>query len=153
MVRTGNKLWFDVRCVLAHRAKRRAYRVWSHSRTHADCEDFRVAHRRAQLVFEDAEPAFAERSKSILTTAPSPRKWWSTVKATVFGASSSLPPLSDREAKLIWSADEKASMFSAPFDAKQCRVGFSSRNHVTLLQYYVLLPSGLVLLDGSLWWI
>ena len=30
---TGNKPWFDDRCVLAHRAKQRAYRVWCRIRT------------------------------------------------------------------------------------------------------------------------
>ena len=28
VVRSGNKPWFDDRCVLAHRAMQRAYRVW-----------------------------------------------------------------------------------------------------------------------------
>ena len=52
--------------------------------------------------------------------------WWSTVKTAVFGTSSNLPSLVDRGGKLVWSADEKASLFSAHFDAKQCRDGFHS---------------------------
>ena len=35
-----------------------------------------------------------------------------------------MPPLVDRKGKLVWSVDEKASMFSAYFDAKQCRESF-----------------------------
>ena len=46
------------------------------------------------------------------------------MKTAVFGASSSLPPLADRGDKLVWSADEKASLFSAHFDAKHCRDSF-----------------------------
>ena len=46
------------------------------------------------------------------------------MKTAIFGASSSLPPLVDREGKLIWSADEKACLLSAQFDAKQCRNHF-----------------------------
>ena len=46
--------------------------------------------RRAQLVYEDAERAFMERSKALLSNEPKPRKGWSTVKMAVLGASSSL---------------------------------------------------------------
>ena len=43
-------------------------------------------------VHVEAERAYNERNKALLTNAPNPRKWWSTVKAVVFGVSSSLPP-------------------------------------------------------------
>ena len=42
----------------------------------------------------------------------------------IFGASSSLPLLVDRGGRLVWSADEKASLFSSHFDAKQCTDSF-----------------------------
>ena len=54
VARTGDKPWFVDRCVLAHRAKQRAYRV-GRSRTQADWEGYRLARRRAQLVYEDVE--------------------------------------------------------------------------------------------------
>ena len=73
---------------------------------------------------QEAEQAFSARSKSLFTNAPNPRKQWSTVKIEVFGASSSLPPLVDRGVRLVWSADEKASLFSAHLDAKQYRNSF-----------------------------
>ena len=56
-----------------------------------------MARRRAQLVYGDAERAFTERSKSLLTNAPNSRKCWSNVKTAVFGTSFSLPPLLDRD--------------------------------------------------------
>ena len=34
--------------------------------------------------------------------------------------SSSLPPLMDKGDRLVWSANEKASLFSVQFDAQQC---------------------------------
>ena len=52
------------------------------------------------------------------------RRWWSTVKTAVFDASSNLPPLVERRVKLVWSADEKVSLFSGYFDAKQYRDSF-----------------------------
>ena len=83
MIREGDKPLFDDRCVLAHCAKPRAYRVWNRSRRQADWEEHRVACHYANLVYVDVERAFTERSKSLLN-APSPRKWWSTVNTAVF---------------------------------------------------------------------
>ena len=74
MVKTGVKPWFDDRCVLAHLAKQRAYRVWSRRRTQVDWEKYRVARCRSQLVYEDAEQAFTEKSKSLLTNASNLQK-------------------------------------------------------------------------------
>ena len=59
-VKTGDKPWCDDRCVLAHRLKQRAYRLWSRSRTQAVCEEYRVIRRGAQLVYEDTERTFTE---------------------------------------------------------------------------------------------
>ena len=73
--RTDDKLWFDDRCVLGHRAKERAYSVSSHGRTQDNWEEHRVACRHAQLVYEDADRVFIERSKSLLTNEPNPQKW------------------------------------------------------------------------------
>ena len=63
----------------------------------------------------------------------------------IFTASSSLPPLMDRGGRLVWSADEMASLFSAHSDAKQCRGSFNSLILVTFFRYCVLLPSRLAL--------
>ena len=71
---SGNKLWFDDRCVLAHRAKQRVYRMLSSGKTQADWEVYRVARCRAQHVDVEAEKAFDERSRALLADAPSPRK-------------------------------------------------------------------------------
>ena len=85
-----------------------------------------MAYRRAERFYEGAERAFTEWSKSLLTNAPNPRKWWSTVKESVFGSSSSLPPLVDRGGKLVWSANEKASLCSVHFDTKHLFRKFSA---------------------------
>ena len=78
----------------------------------------------AQHVYVEDKRVFTERSRALLTNAPNPQKGWSTVKTAVFGASSSLPHLVDRGGRLVWPADETASLFSAHFDAKQCRDQF-----------------------------
>ena len=46
------------------------------------------------------------------------------MKTAMLGASTSLPPLLDRGGKLVWSAEEKVSLFSADVNAKQCRGSF-----------------------------
>ena len=50
-------------------------REHSRSRTQADWEEYTVARRRVQLVYEDDERAFTEQSKSVLTDEPNPCKW------------------------------------------------------------------------------
>ena len=87
-------------------------------------EVYRVARRHAHLVYVAVERVFSERRTSILANALNPRKWWSIVKAAVFGASSSLPLLVDKGCRLVWSADLNASLFLAHFDVKQCRDSF-----------------------------
>ena len=151
MVRTGDKPWFDDQCILAHCAKQREYRVWSRSRRRMDWEDNRVSRHHGQHVHVEAERAFNEQSRALITIAQNPRIWWSTVKTAVFGASSSLPPLVDRRYRLVCSADEKGSLFSALFDASNAKTVFSSRIPVTLLSCCVLLPSGLALFTVWFW--
>ena len=51
--------------------------------------------------------------------------------------SSSLPPVMDRGGWLVCSADEKASLFPAHFEAKQCRNSFQqpySCGHCSMLR-------------------
>ena len=85
VARTGNQPWFYDQCVVTHRAKQRAYRVWSCSRIQHDWEGYTVACRRAQHMYVEAERAFNERRRALFTSAPSLRKWWATAKTAVFG--------------------------------------------------------------------
>ena len=79
-----------------------------------------MTRRHAQYVYVQAKRAFSDRSRTLLTNALNTRKWRPTVKPAVLGVNSSLPPLVDRGGRLLWSADQKASLFSAHFDATQC---------------------------------
>ena len=58
VVGTGDKPEVDNRCVLVRHVKQRAYRVWSRCRTQTDWEEYRVARRYAQLVYDDAVRTF-----------------------------------------------------------------------------------------------
>ena len=128
--------WFDDLCVLAPRAKQRAYLAWSSSRAQADFQEHR-----GFVVMLSVCMSFNERSKGILTNAPNPRKWCSTVKTAVFGMSSSLPPLLDREGRLVWPADEKKHCFRRTLTPNNVKIVFRNRTLVTIVQYPVLLLS------------
>ena len=69
VVRTGNKPYFDNQCILAHCAKQWTYRVWSRSKMRVDFEGYRVTRRHAHHMCEEAEQAFNERNKTLLTCA------------------------------------------------------------------------------------
>ena len=47
----------------------------------------------ANETYSEAKRQFSDRNKDVLINVQSPHKWWSTLKSTVFGSSSSLPPL------------------------------------------------------------
>ena len=51
----------------------------------------------------------------------SPHKWWSTLKPTVFGSSSSLPPLVSEGGGLVCELVGKSDLPSDHFDSKQSR--------------------------------
>ena len=51
----------------------------------------------------------------------SPHEWWSTLKSTVFGSSSSLPQLVSKGGGLMCEMVGKADLLSDHFDTKQSR--------------------------------
>ena len=51
----------------------------------------------------------------------SPDKWWSTFKSTLFGTSSSLPPLVNEGGGQVCEAVGKADLLSDHFDSMQSR--------------------------------
>ena len=98
-----------------------------------------------QLVYEDVERAFTERSESHLTNAPNQRKRWATVTTAVFGAGSSLPLLGDRGGQAGLVSRKKAHCFLRTLTLSSTEIVFSSLILVILLQYCFLLPSNLAL--------
>ena len=51
----------------------------------------------------------------------SPHKWWSTLKSTVFGSSSSLPPLISEGGGLVCESVGKADLLLDNIASKQSR--------------------------------
>ena len=48
---------------------------------------------RANETYSETKRQFSARNRDVLMNAESPHKWWSTLKSSVFGLSSSKPPL------------------------------------------------------------
>ena len=74
---------------------------------------------RANETYSDAKCQFSDRNRDVLMNVQSSHKWWSTLKSTVFGSSSSLPPLITEGGGLVWTG--KADLLADHFDSKQSR--------------------------------
>ena len=109
--------------------------------------EYRLPRRHAQFVHVDAERAFTERNKSLLTNALKPRRWRPTVKTAVCGAISSLSPW--RTWEVGWSGVQmkRPHCFQQPYSCDPCSVLCS----VAFVSH--ILRSLLLDLEcGSLWW-
>ena len=65
---------------------------------------------RANETYSEAKRQFSAREKDVLINAPSPHKWWSTLKSAVIGLSSSLPLLVARGGGLVCESAGKADL-------------------------------------------
>ena len=68
-----------------------------------------------------AKRQFSDRNRDVLMNAPTPHKWWSTLKSAVICSSSSLPPLVCDGGGLVCESVGKADLLSDHFDSKQSR--------------------------------
>ena len=61
------------------------------------------------------------KASLVIRNVQSPQKWWSTLKSSVFGSSSSLPPLVSQGGGLVCESVGKAGLLSDHFDSKQSK--------------------------------
>ena len=77
---------------------------------------------RANETYSEAKRQFSDRNRVVLMNVQSPHKWWSTtIKAVVFGTSSSLPSLVSEGGGLVCESVGNADLLSGHFDSKQSR--------------------------------
>ena len=62
-----------------------------------------------------------ETQTAVLMNVQSRHKWWFALKSSVFGRSSSLPPLVDEGGGVVCESVGKADLQSDSFDSKQSR--------------------------------
>lgn len=119
--RHGDTPWFDETCRLAFQRKQTAYNRWRQSRSVDDYELFRVSQREANSIYDEARAAFEIRCRDKLGNAANSRAWWCTLKESVFGTESSIPPLMKPGGGLVADPASKAELLSSFFDSKQSR--------------------------------
>ena len=120
-VRSQDKPWFDDSCRRAYQLKQEAYKRWRRSMLHHDFQMFVESRRRAKEVYVVAEQEHRARARETLQMTTNSHKWWSTLKSSVFGARSSIPPLIGDGGSLVTDSVQKADLFLRHFDEKQSR--------------------------------
>ena len=67
---------------------------------------------RANETYWEAKRQFSDRNRAVLLNVRSPHKWWSTLKSTVFGTSSSLTPIVSEGGGLVCKSIDKPDLLS-----------------------------------------
>ena len=85
--------WFDDQSRHGFGLKQEAHLRWTRDPSRINWEEFVRCQVRANETYSEAKRHFSDRNKDVLVNVHSPHKWWYILKSTVFGSSSSLPPL------------------------------------------------------------
>ena len=92
-MRNKDKPWFDYQCRHAFGLKQEAHLRWTRDCSRVNMEEFVCFQVRANETYSKVRQQFSDINRDVLMKFQSPHKWWSTLKSTVFGSSSALPPL------------------------------------------------------------
>ncbi|MEM8780580.1 MAG: reverse transcriptase family protein, partial [Cyanobacteria bacterium P01_G01_bin.49] len=117
--RIRDKAWFNVHCRRAHDDKQRAYRQWSRDRSRANWDFYTQLRCHAAEVYANAQEEYFNHLRMTLGNTRQPHKWWSTLKSSLFGMDSSLPPLRGTDGDLEFDPRRKAQILSSAFVSKQ----------------------------------
>ena len=124
-IRNNDEPWFDKHCRLAFDRKQTAYLRWNRLRTNDSWQQFvesqREANEHCNECYSRAQRNYNTRCQGKLNESTNPHKWWQTLKNTVFGRTSSSPPLIRPGGELVTHPQEKADLLSGFFDSKQSR--------------------------------
>ena len=82
-VRNKDKPWFDDQCRHAFGLKQEAHLRWTRDDSLVSREEFVHCQLRSNETYSEAKRQFSVRNIDILMNAPTPRKWWSTLKSAV----------------------------------------------------------------------
>ena len=92
MLWSGTEPWLDELCRAAFLRKQSAYHRWTSLRIPAN-RFFRESKREANACYANALARYNARYREKLASASSTRNWWNTLKESVMGVGSSIPPL------------------------------------------------------------
>ena len=119
--RNGDKAWFNDECRRVFDRKQAAYLNWCRARTRDNWQLFVHSQREANACYARVRREYFARCKEKLGNSVSSHAWWRTLKESVFGVASSIPPLFRRGGGLAFHPQEKAELLSDVFDGKQSR--------------------------------
>ena len=108
------------KCRHAFGLKQVAHHRWNGDRYWVNWEEFVRFQVKANETCPDAKRQFSAIN-GCSYECQTPYMWWSTLKSTVFGLSSSLPPLVGSRGGLVCKSVGKAYLLSDHFDGKQSR--------------------------------
>ena len=107
--RSGGKQWFDASGRRAYDAKQTAYRAWCRARNAEHWAQFVLVRAEAQWVRGAGRESNYERTRNTLKYSTYSRKWWETLKGSIFGVKPSIPAPRGRGGSVVAPA-EKASL-------------------------------------------
>ena len=106
--RIKDKPWFNGDCKLAYHMKQEAYHMWRRNRSNFLWQNYIELRNQAQEVYVRAERAYNEGVKENLLNSSDDHKWWSTLKSSLLGVDSSMPPLVRSDGTAVFCPKEKA---------------------------------------------
>ena len=115
-----DKSWFNPQCRAAYRDKQNAFRLWSRNRFNLLWENYCRYRNAANIIYRDAQRDYNKHLQEILSGANNPHKWWASLKSSLFGNASAIPPLCRSDGSLSFVPEDKARIFSDFFRSKQC---------------------------------
>ena len=85
-------------------------------------ELFRASQHDANSVYDEARRVYKSRCRDKLAQAANSCTWWCTLKESVFGTESSIPPSMNQGGALVTDPASKADLLNSFFDSKQSQV-------------------------------
>ena len=117
--RIKDKAWFDNDCRRAYDDKQAAYHLWRRNRSQLLWDNYVALRVEAQRIYNAAETAYNSHLQDVLAGATQPHRWWSSLKSSLFGVDSSMPPLLEPDGSMSFEPLRKATLLSNTFISKQ----------------------------------
>ena len=119
--RLRDKPWFNDNCRRAYRAKQQAYRRWTRGgRDQSLWDEYLVLRSEASSVYAEAEYRYNLHARGVLEECTESHKWWTTLKSSIFGSDSSMPPLMTSSGAVSNAPRDRSELLSDVFKSKQC---------------------------------
>ena len=117
--RMKDKAWFNDSCRRANEVKQHAYHQWARNKSRDLWNDYIRLRSNAITIYATAQEENYIHLRVSLGNVTQPHKWWSTLKASLFGVDSALPPLRRADGDLEFHPGQKAEILSSTFMNKQ----------------------------------